>query len=431
MTRLLTLFFFILSIPAMSQTHDLIGYWHNWDDVNAPYIQLDQIDNRYTIIEVSFATPTSSTNMTMQFVPVIVSNATLITKIQTLQSQNKKVLLSIGGANGTLDLTTTANKNAFISSMTTLLDDFGFDGFDLDIENGPCITASGTIANPTNQAQINLIDAVKQIMQTYHTTHNKKMILTMAPETAYVQGGMSAYGGIWGGYLPIIDALRDSLDVLQVQLYNSGSMMGVDNNIYTSGTADFITSQTEAVIYGFNTSGGAFNGLPAHKVAVGLPACTSAAGSGYMVPSVVKSAIDYLRGMGPNPGSYTLATSASYNDLRGMMTWSINWDAVASCNGAYSYAANYQVIFGNPTEVSQSVSSSLNYILAPNPVTNRLFVYNKENTKEGMKVMITDLSGKILLQEQGIGSTLELNVENLSAGCYFLKVNKEVIRFQK
>lgn len=82
---------------AHAQTHDLIGYWHNWDDVNAPYIQLDQVDNRYTIIEVAFATPMSSTNMTMDFVPVIVTPSTFISKVQALQSQNKKVLLSIGG----------------------------------------------------------------------------------------------------------------------------------------------------------------------------------------------------------------------------------------------------------------------------------------------------------------------------------------------
>lgn len=430
MKRLLFLLFSFVSFFAHAQTHDLIGYWHNWDDVNAPYIQLDQIDNRYTIIEVAFATPMSSTNMTMEFVPVIVNTATFISKIQTLQSQNKKVLLSIGGANGTLDLTTTANKNAFVSSMTTLLDTYGFDGMDLDIENGPCITASGTIAAPTNQAQINLIDAVKQVMQNYHNTHNKKLILTMAPETAYVQGGMSAFAGIWGGYLPLIHALRDSLDVLQVQLYNSGSMYGVDNNVYNSGTADFITSQTEAVIYGFNTAGGAFNGLPATKVAVGLPACTSAAGSGYITPTVVKSAIDYLRGMGPNPGSYTLATSAPYNNLRGMMTWSINWDAVAACNGTYSYAANYQVIFGNPTSVSTSVNAS-HFLVSPNPVTNKLMVYPKENYNEPFHVMITDLSGQILLQTESKQSSLELNVDYLTPGCYFLKVNDEVIRFQK
>ena len=48
-------------------------------------------------------------------------------------------------------------------------------------------------------------------------------------------------------------------------------MYGVDGGIYTQGTADFIVSQTEAVIKGFNTSGGAFAGLPANKIAVGLP----------------------------------------------------------------------------------------------------------------------------------------------------------------
>jgi chitinase len=42
----------------------------------------------------------------------------------------------------------------------------------------------------------------------------------MAPETAFVQGGMSAFTGIWGAYLPVIHALRDSLDMLNVQLYN-------------------------------------------------------------------------------------------------------------------------------------------------------------------------------------------------------------------
>ena len=35
-----------------------------------------------------------------------------------------------------------------------------------------------------------------------------------------------------------------------VQLYNSGSMYGIDGNIYTQGTADFIVAMTEAVIQG-------------------------------------------------------------------------------------------------------------------------------------------------------------------------------------
>ena len=115
---------------------------------------------------------------------------------------------------------------------------------------------------------------------------------------------MSSFGGIWGAYLPLIDALRNRLDILQVQLYNSGSMYGIDGATYTQGTADFIVSQTEALLQGFSTAGGYFAPLPPEKVAIGLPACPLAAGGGYVPPAVLEQAVDYLRGFGPQPGSY-------------------------------------------------------------------------------------------------------------------------------
>lgn len=339
----------------------LVGYWHNWNDVNAPYIELDSIDNRYNVIEVAFAVPTSSTNMTMLFTTDIVSQNMFIAKVQALQLQGKKVLISIGGANASIDLTTTANKNAFVSSMNTIINTFGFDGIDLDIENGNSILISGgTIASPGNIAQVNLIDAVKLIMANYRATHPQKLLLTITPETAYVQGGQSAFGSIWGGYLPIITGLRDSLDLLQVQLYNSGSMYGIDNNVYNQGSADFILAMTEAVIRGFNTNGGMFVGLPASKVTVGLPACSSAAGGGFVDSAAVKSAINYLLGKSAKPDTYVLSQVGGYPSLRGMMTWSINWDAVNTCANRYQYANNYQSIFGNfiNAQVPKYVSSN-------------------------------------------------------------------------
>ncbi|QLH34674.1 MAG: hypothetical protein HWD62_18500 [Cyclobacteriaceae bacterium] len=48
----------------------------------------------------------------------------------------KIVLLSIGGGTETIDLTTTANKNAFINSITDLVNTYGFDRIDIDIEHG-------------------------------------------------------------------------------------------------------------------------------------------------------------------------------------------------------------------------------------------------------------------------------------------------------
>ncbi|MCB0786962.1 MAG: hypothetical protein KDC02_22480, partial [Flavobacteriales bacterium] len=56
--------------------------------------------------------------------------------------------------------------------------------------------SGGTIANPVDARIIRLIDAVNTIADTFQNTHGIPMMLTMAPETAYVQGGMSSFGGI-------------------------------------------------------------------------------------------------------------------------------------------------------------------------------------------------------------------------------------------
>jgi chitinase len=412
---------FIINVAKSQMPNPaLIGYWHNWNDVSAPYIQLDAIDNRYNVIEMAFAIPTSNSDMTMLFTPNVVSQNVLINKIQSLQSQGKKILLSVGGANATIDLTTTANKNAFVSSMTTLINTYGFDGIDIDIENGNSILVNGgTIASPGNIAQVNLIDAIKQIMANYRTSHSQKLLLTMAPETAYVQGGQSAFGNIWGGYLPIIHGLRDSLDLLQVQLYNSGTMYGIDANIYTQGTSDFIIAMTEAVIQGFNTTGGAFLGIPASKVALGLPACNSAAGGGFVDTPIVKKAIDYLRGTGTKPGNYVLSNISGYPTLRGMMTWSINWDAISSCGGSYSYANNYQRIFGSPTS-SSNFELEPSIPVFPNPSQGQFTILLPT---ENATITITDMLGQQLFKSYIAQKSVNLELQK--NGIYNINITTE------
>jgi len=355
---LLFILFFNNLILSSPYSNTLIGYWHNWNDSNSPYIHIDQIDSKYDIIEVAFAMPISHTDMTMTFVPEVVSQNVFISKVQTLQSYGKKVLISIGGANAYIDLSDTDKKQSFVNSMTNIINTYGFDGIDIDIEHGNSILINngGTIANPTNPSMINLIDAIKSIMSNFRSNHSNKMLLTMAPETAYVQGGQSGFGSIWGGYLPIIHLLRDSIDILQVQLYNSGTMYGIDGNVYSQGTADFIVAMTEAAIRGFNTQGGFFNGLPANKIAIGLPACPSAAGGGFTDTAIVRKAVRYLKDKGQKPGNYTLIGNG-YSDLRGLMTWSINWDAVSTCGGRYGFAENWKRIF-NTTHTLQVINGT-------------------------------------------------------------------------
>jgi len=349
MKKILLILFTYLLLSSVSNSFSqnpnpaLIGYWQNWNDFQCPYIPLTQIDSSYNIILVAFAVPQSGTSYNMTFTPEGVSQLTLQKQIDTMHMKSKKIIISIGGANHPVSLNDTNQRNVFISSMMNIITSYNFDGMDIDLEGSSLSISGGTISNPVDAKIINLIYAVRKIMDLYRAQYNKKMILTMAPETAFVQGGMSAYAGIWGAYLPVIDALRDSIDVLQVQLYNSGSMYGIDGNIYYQGTVDFIVSQTEAVIQGFSTSGGYFNGLRQDQIVVGLPACQNAAGGGYLVPDSVKAAILYLQGFAPKPANYTKVSS--YPDLRGMMDWSINWDKVSTCGGVYEYANNFNSIF--------------------------------------------------------------------------------------
>lgn len=418
-------YFYICASFAQVPNPALIGYWHNWNDANAPYLQLDQIDSRYTVIEVAFAIPTSPSDMNMLFVPDQISQATFISKVQGLQSQGKKVFISIGGATTSIDLTTIQNKNAFVNSMSAILATYGFDGIDIDIENGNSILASGTIAQPTSAASINLIDAIKQIMLNYRTANSKKLLLSLAPETAYVLGGQSAYGGIWGGYLPVLEGLRDSIDLVQVQLYNSGSMYGIDGAIYTQGTADFIVAMTEAVIQGFNTAGGAFAGFAANKIAVALPACSSAAGGGFVDTATVKAALDYLRGNGPQPGAYVLAQSSGYPSLGGLMTWSINWDATNICASNYSFARNFDRIFITPNSLETVVKNENDFVLYPNPAKTEINIRSSAKNKKVLAIKIYSSQGELLQTSTQVAIQM-LSIANLKPGIYFVLIENKV-----
>ena len=299
----------------------LVGYWQNWDDSSSPYIELDQIDTRYTVVNLSFAIGGNGTDYDMVFdLCCGETQAGLITKIQSLQANGKIVNISVGGATAPVHLDNSSETNTFVSSMNTILNTYGFDGLDIDLEGSSLsVSANSTIANPTDANITNFISAIQQISADYQSTHSKKMFLSAAPETAFVQGGQSSWGSLWGAYLPVLDALRTELDLLHVQLYNSGSMYGIDGNIYSQGTADFIVSQVEAVIVGFQAgAGGTFDGFDAGKVAVALPACPDAAGGGFTSTATVKSAIDYLMGNGSQPGSYVLQ-GGPYPDLGGRL----------------------------------------------------------------------------------------------------------------
>jgi chitinase len=317
--------------------HALIGYLHASFANGSGYVRMADIPSQWNIINLSFGEPTSVTSGDIRFnrCPAsecanVESDADFLAAIKAKQAQGKKVLLSIGGQNGQVQLTTAAARDTFVNSVSAIIDRWGLDGLDVDFEGHSLYLNPGDtdFRNPTTPVVVNLISALKTLKAKYGT----KFVLTMAPETFFVQIGYQFYGdggnggdNRRGSYLPVIHALRDSLTVLHVQDYNSGPVMGLDNQYHTMGGADFHIAMTDMIKAGFpvGTTGQTFPGLREDQIAFGLPAASSA-GNGYTAPAAVHTALDCLV-KGQNCGGYSLRGGSSPS-FRGLMTWSINWD---------------------------------------------------------------------------------------------------------
>nr|WP_309238978.1 glycoside hydrolase family 18 protein [Streptomyces lunaelactis] len=318
--------------------HALVGYLHASFANGSGYTRMADVPDSWDVINLAFGEPTSVTSGDIRFslcpaaeCPNVESLADFKAAIKAKQAAGKKVLISIGGANGQVQLGTTAARDTFVSSVSKIIDDYGLDGLDIDFEGHSLSLNTGDtdFRSPTSPVIVNLISAIKTLKAKY----GSDFVLTMAPETFFVQLGYQYYGsGPWGGqdpragaYIPVIHALRDDLTLLHVQDYNSGSIMGLDNQYHSMGGADFHIAMTDMLLTGFPVAGDTTKVFPAlrpDQVAIGLPASTQA-GNGHTSPAEVNKALDCLTKK-TNCGSYQ--THGTWPALRGLMTWSINWD---------------------------------------------------------------------------------------------------------
>jgi chitinase len=319
--------------------HALIGYLHASFANGSGYLRMADVPADWDIIDLAFGEPTSVTSGDIRFnrcpaaeCPNVESDADFLAAIRAKQAAGKKVLLSIGGANGEVQLTSTAARDTFVSSVSAIIDRWGLNGLDVDFEGHSLSLNTGDtdFKNPTTPVIVNLISALKSLKARY----GANFVLTMAPETFFVQLGYQFYGsGPFGGqdpragsYLPVIYALRNDLTVLHVQDYNSGPIMGLDNQYHNMGGADFHIAMTDMLMAGFPVAGNTANMFPAlreDQVGFGAPS-SSTAGNGYVAPAAIQQALGCIVN-GTNCGGYAMRSGTNPN-FRGLMTWSINWD---------------------------------------------------------------------------------------------------------
>ncbi|MFF2327388.1 MULTISPECIES: chitinase [unclassified Streptomyces] len=288
----------------------LQGYWENWDGasngVHPPLGWIPVTDSRiaahgYNVINAAF--PVILSDGTVLWEDGMDSTVKVPTPAEMCQAKDAGLttLLSIGGATAGIDLGSSAVADRFVDTVVPILQKYNFDGIDIDIETG--LTGSGDISR-LSASQANLIRIIDGVLARMPSNFG----LTMAPETAYVTGGSITYGSIWGAYLPIVKKYADNgrLWWLNMQYYN-GSMYGCAGDSYSAGTVEGFTAQTDCLDKGLVVQGTTIR-VPHDKQVPGLPA-QPGAGGGYMTPGQVAQAWNHYG-----------------NGLKGLMTWSLNWD---------------------------------------------------------------------------------------------------------
>ena len=311
--------------------HILVGYWHNWQAEATRFIRLRDVPESFDVVNVAFATSKGGSIGLMDFRPCGgVSADEFKLDMLYLHQQGKKIVVSAGGAKGSGEIGNAEAEQNFVDSMSAIILEYGFDGIDINLEGGVFLEEGDTdFRNPISPSITHLVAAIRKI----HARFQPDFIVSMAPETVCVQGGYEKYGGVWGSYLPVIDGLRDILTYLHVQHYNSGARLALDGQTYAQGTADFHVAMAEMLLDGFpvnRNERAIFPMLRPEQIAIGLPARAGAAEAGYTTPEEIRKVLIYLATGRPFGGNYRLRYSAGYPDFRGLMTWSINWDATRS-----------------------------------------------------------------------------------------------------
>lgn len=284
--------------PGNLPRHVVTGYWQNFDN-GATVQRISNVQNNYDLIAVAFADAVPGQTGAIDFTldPTLASRlggyteAQMKADIAAKQNAGKRVILSVGGQNGTISVNSDAAATNFANSALSVLREFGFNGIDIDLENGVNALYMGrALRNLRNQ-------------------FGSGFILTMAPQTIDMQStGME--------YFKLALDVKDFLTIVNMQYYNSGSMNGCDGNVYHQGSIDFITALACIQLQG---------GLRPDQVGIGVPASSRAAGSGHVSSTLVNNALNCLT-RGTNCGNFRPSTT--WPALRGAMTWSTNWDAL-------------------------------------------------------------------------------------------------------
>jgi chitinase len=273
----------------------------------APQNLLANIHPAYNVVFLAFLSFDSSGNVLNGLDAPKKSFSLTKSDVQNLQNQGRKVLASVGGGAGAvLDC---GSSSTFVSNfgqgLVSIVDEFGFDGIDFDIEHrsGDMIQCANIMTSVISIFKSEVPDAIVTITP---------QMTNLYPDYPQIVSGFNELS-------PLIASSYDHLDIIQPQMYNTWGQ------VETISYAEKYVSELSGGFSITTPSKSVLNiTVPLDKLVLGYPASPNGAGSGYLDPASVVSMAVTLK-------------------LRGLMTWSIGWDQ----QSGWKFANAFQLLTSN------------------------------------------------------------------------------------
>ena len=198
--------------------------------------------------------------------------------------------------------------------------------------------------------------------------------------------------------------------------YHSGDMTWVGQDLYIIGYSDANPLNSRVVKVTFNN--GSYPPIASATLLSNnpsVPYCSALAT--YILPNMDTALIgladssSYI--IDPADGSYTLHCS--------LLTDSLGHFSDAASLSYPSVPIILDTV--GPTNIINPANKGLRVMLYPNPAGKTLNVQYESNSKATF--MLTDITGRILLQQQLIKGTQQINTASLAAGSYIVMIQSE------
>ena len=185
-------------MPSIAGKKILMGFWHNWPAGPSDGYQRGQFANMslvdvpkdYNVVAVAFM----KGNGIPTFTPYKLSDAEFRRQVGVLNSQGRAVLISLGGADAHIELHK-GNEQPLASEIIRLVETYGFDGLDIDLEQSAIDFADNKTVLP----------AALKLVKDHYAAQGKHFIISMAPEFPYL-----TTAGKYVGYIQALEGYYDS-----------------------------------------------------------------------------------------------------------------------------------------------------------------------------------------------------------------------------